>query len=152
MEVFAEGPLGEEGLWGSRHPGERELERFMRGAVSRREARSVVRHMLTGCPRCSDFTRPFWRLAEEGLAVTDAEAFARIQLQEIERELQRIRYRMLGVQATLPPAPVDLARQLEEETLSGTTLLHAVIRCVLQDSIEPAIHDLRELSALSEQA
>lgn len=84
--------------------------------------------------------------------MTDAEAFARIQLQEIERELQRIRYRMLGVQATLPPAPVDLARQLEEETLSGTTLLHAVIRCVLQDSIEPAIHDLRELSALSEQA
>ena len=81
--------------------------------------------------------------------MTDAEAFARIQLQEIERDLQRIRYCMLGVQSTLPPAPIDLVPLLEEDEMSGTSQLHAIIKCVLADSIEPAIRDLRELPAPS---
>ena len=77
--------------------------------------------------------------------MTDAEASAREQLKWIARDLEGIRYRMLGVEATLPPAPIDLLPQLEEEPMSGITQLHAVIQCVLQDSIEPAIRDLREL-------
>jgi hypothetical protein len=54
---------------------------------------------------------------------------------------------MLGVQATLPPAPADLQPLLEGERMDDLTLIHATIRCVLADSIEPAIRDLRELSA-----
>ena len=120
----------------------------MRGALPRPEACAVVRHLLHGCSRCSAFTSFLWRLAEEETKVTDAEAFARIQLKEIERELQRIRYRMLGVQSTLPPSPVE-RDPADVESLDDLSQLHAVIRCVLQDSIEPAITDLRELSALS---
>ena len=129
------------------HPRTAHLERLMRGELERPQTGAVVRHLLTGCPRCVYITSRFWELAAEGPAVTDAEAFARIQLKEIERELQRIRYLMLGVQATLPPDPIDLAPLLEEDEMSGTTQLHSVIRCVLQDSIEPAIRDLRDLSA-----
>ena len=82
----------------------------------------------------------------EESTVTDAEACARIQLKEIERELQSIRFRMLGVQATLPPAPVD-QDPADVERLDNLSQLHAVIRCLLADSIEPSIRDLRELSA-----
>jgi len=78
--------------------------------------------------------------------VTDVEAFARTQLQAIARDLQRLRLLMLGVQAVLPPAPIDRDPALDVERLDGLSELHAVIRCVLHDSIEPAIRDLQELS------
>lgn len=60
------------------HPGPWELERFMAGELSRAESSSVVRHLLTGCPRCVAVTGRLWALgerlralrflAEEGLA------------------------------------------------------------------------------------
>jgi hypothetical protein len=76
---------------------------------------------------------------------------ARAQLLEIERELEAIRFRLLGVQATLPPAPMELVPLLEEETMDASAQIRAVIRCVLQDSIEPAMRDLRGLAALPEE-
>jgi len=56
---------------------------------------------------------------------------------------------MLGVQSTLPPAPSEQDPALDVERLDDLSLLHTVIQCVLQDAIEPAIEDLRELSALA---
>jgi len=140
--------LGRE-LWLA-HPRPVQLQRFMGGGLQRLQRVAIVRHLLAGCPQCVCVTRRLWNLAEEraereASTVTDAEAFARIQLEEIERELQRIRYRMLGVQSTLPPSPVD-RDSADVERLDDLSQLHAVIRCVLQDAIEPAIEDLRELA------
>jgi hypothetical protein len=46
------------------HPDSTQLERFLRGEASRAEVRSVVRHLLTGCPECVAVTRLVWGLAE----------------------------------------------------------------------------------------
>jgi len=143
---------GRQDALGVTHPRVVQFERFMCGGLPRLERVAIVRHLLTGCPRCVRVTRALWSLAAEPTEresiMTDVEAFARIQLKEIERELQRIRYRMLGVQSTLPPAPAD-REPADVHSLDDLSQLHAVIRCVLMDSIEPAIEDLRGLSALS---
>lgn len=39
---------------GEGHVAEDLLDRFLRADVSREEAREIVRHLLTGCPRCSE--------------------------------------------------------------------------------------------------
>ena len=46
------------------HPDPRLLERFMRGEAFALERRSIVRHMLSGCPQCLAITRPLWRFAD----------------------------------------------------------------------------------------
>lgn len=61
---------------------------------------------------------------------TDPESAAREQISEITAELEAIRFRMLGVHATLPPE----GHALEIRT---------VIECVLADAFEPALRDLR---------
>ena len=75
---------------------------------------------------------------------------ARAQLLEIERQLEAIRFRLLGVQASLPPAPMELLPLLEEESMHAAAQIRAVVQCVLRDSIEPAIQDLREVATLPE--
>lgn len=44
------------------HPAERELKAFMRGELERGEVRAIVRHLLAGCPRCTEVTRRVWGL------------------------------------------------------------------------------------------
>ena len=46
------------------HPDLRLLERFMRNELQDQERRMVVRHLLTGCPRCVSVTRQLWSLAD----------------------------------------------------------------------------------------
>jgi hypothetical protein len=46
------------------HPGEEELARFFRGELPGPEARRIVRHLLTHCPRCSEVTRRLWQLGD----------------------------------------------------------------------------------------
>lgn len=46
------------------HPGQDCLERFFRRELSRAERRTVVRHLLTGCPTCLQVTRRLWSLGE----------------------------------------------------------------------------------------
>jgi hypothetical protein len=46
------------------HPDSRLLECFMRSELSEQERRIVVRHLLTGCPRCVSVTRQIWSLAD----------------------------------------------------------------------------------------
>jgi len=42
------------------HPASDELERFMRCELKRPERPAVVRHLLTGCPRCLAVTQRLW--------------------------------------------------------------------------------------------
>jgi hypothetical protein len=46
---------------GETHPAAATLERFVRGELGRPEARTVVRHLLSRCPRCVGATRRLWR-------------------------------------------------------------------------------------------
>ena len=45
---------------GETHPAAATLERFVRAGLGRPEARAVVRHLLTRCPRCVGVTRSLW--------------------------------------------------------------------------------------------
>lgn len=44
------------------HPAPQQIERFVRGECTRNETRDVVRHLLLGCPKCSEKVRPLWGL------------------------------------------------------------------------------------------
>ena len=46
------------------HPHPKQLERFLRGELSRPEVARVVRHLLTGCPACLQVTRRLWDLGD----------------------------------------------------------------------------------------
>lgn len=41
----------------------------MGGELDRAEAAGVVRHLLTGCPRCAAITRRLWKLGEQPRAL-----------------------------------------------------------------------------------
>jgi hypothetical protein len=66
---------------GMSHPDPSQIARFMRvGGLPREEVRAIVRHLLTGCPRCVEVTRRLWNLGdapplhlEESLAVDPAD-------------------------------------------------------------------------------
>jgi hypothetical protein len=47
-----------------RHPPAGQLERFLRGELGERARLAVVRHLLTGCPRCAEITRRLWSFGE----------------------------------------------------------------------------------------
>lgn len=51
------------------HPDLRLLERFMRNELQGQERRTVVRHLLAGCPQCVSVTRQLWSLADGRPAV-----------------------------------------------------------------------------------
>ena len=50
------------------HPPESQLARFMRGELPRLKAQSLVRHLLSGCPRCVAVTRRVWKLGNRSRA------------------------------------------------------------------------------------
>ncbi len=128
-----------------------DLAGFLRGELPRDAVRAVVRHLLTGCPVCGQETRRIWELSEGGeifMAEIDA---AREQLREIVGDLESIRFRLLGVQASLPePAAEATVRGFVEdiEEMDLRTEIRSVIGCVLNDCVVPAIGDLREAAAL----
>jgi hypothetical protein len=148
-------PLEEEVPIGEDHPSVEELIAFLRGEVPRAVAKSIVRHLLTGCPRCGGATSRYWQLVqrpaairamlrERGrLAMMQIEA-AREELRDIVRTLEEVRSRLLGIQASLPLPPRELARLLEDDEEDVEIEIHSVIGCVLTDSIEPAIRDLQD--------
>ena len=74
-----------------------------------------------------------------GHHLTEAEAGA--QLRDIGPELESIRLRLLGIHEGLP------APEAGEEEEEDRVTLRSVIECVLNDSLEPAIHDLRAATA-----
>jgi hypothetical protein len=51
------------------HPTREELQRFMTEGLSPVDTKSVVRHLLTGCPTCTRETRKIWSFGEFRLQV-----------------------------------------------------------------------------------
>ena len=74
---------------------------------------------------------------------------ARKRLLDIIQELDAVQLQLLGVQASLPPGPMELDRFLEMEGADAATGIRAAIACVLRDYLEPAIRDLGALTELS---
>ncbi len=74
---------------------------------------------------------------------------ARKQAREAVRDLEAVKFRLLGVLESLPPSTPEIV-PLEEVDLKAdlATELRTVIQCVLRDSIEPAIGDLRDVARL----
>ncbi len=65
------------------------------------------------------------------------EAAAKEQLREIAAELEAIRLRLLGVHVSLP-VPAEPGEEQDDAVTLGS-----MIQCILSDSLEPAIQDLR---------
>jgi tetratricopeptide (TPR) repeat protein len=68
------------------HPDPLLLERFMRNETDARERRAIIRHLLTGCPRCSVVTGRLWSFGEArpDLGVLDPTAYSRV-LEDVAR-------------------------------------------------------------------
>jgi hypothetical protein len=68
---------------------------------------------------------------------------AREELGRIAGELIAIRYRLLGVQASIPPSPYERSPEdLGEGAADVATELRSVIGIGIHDSLEPLIQDL----------
>jgi len=151
---------------GRNHPAEEDLVRFMRGELTPGKAAPIVRHLLAGCAQYRKVTRGLWSFGNEapnvggvgiplpdgpaggGVAVSAALKEAKVQLREIVRDLEAIRFRLLGVQESLPASPAETVRLAEVEIEEGdpATEIRTVIHCVLNDSLQPAIGDLRDVA------
>ncbi len=120
------------------HPAEETLLRFLRGEASQAERRAVVRHLLAGCPECLAVTRPAWKLMEsaakkEGLMADEVTA-AHTELRLIIQDVETLRYRLLGVRASLPELedPADAAAELRVR-----------IRHIVGDRVHSLLEELR---------
>jgi hypothetical protein len=148
---------GAEPAQASTHPPKSELERFVRGELARSESRAVVRHLLAGCEICRAVTRRLWSFGDrpgerrtgfdlEGgsMLMTDVEA-AQAEIREILRALKSLKFRLLGVAASLPPSPAETSPHLDVEPADLRAEIRSVAECVVRDSFEPAVRDLDEV-------
>ena len=74
--------------------------------------------------------------------MTEAEAAAQSALQTIVVALEELRRRLEEVHAHLSPPPGEAETLVDEEGMSFSSEVRAVIECVLADQIDPAIRDL----------
>lgn len=75
----------------------------------------------------------------ETLETTVTERIVREEIRDVIRELEALRFRLLGVHASLPTSE---ARREEDAVVD----VRSVLECVLEDSLRPALRDLRELA------
>jgi hypothetical protein len=83
--------------------------------------------------------------------VSEPEEKAQEQLREIVRELEAVQYRLLGVQAIVPPGILELVPIIEDEEMDLRTQLRAAVQNTLSELIEPAIRALRAAADLREE-
>jgi len=163
-------PKEERPLDGGNHPDPQRLERFLRGQLPPIEIREIVRHLLTGCPRCREVTRRFWALGDltprdpkpqeqtgrgssmrllrwRDSRMTEAEAAVQAELREIIELLATICTRLESLHERLPVPPQETAMLVGEEEMDVATEVRSVIECVLHDSLQPTLRDLREAAA-----
>jgi hypothetical protein len=57
----------------------------------------------------------------------------------------------LGIQSSLPEPPAEAFRLLDVEAMDPATEVRTVVACVANDYIEPAIRDLRDVLAETEE-
>ena len=77
--------------------------------------------------------------------MTDDEAAA--ELRKAAADLEEIGARLKGVLAGLPVSPREDVMFLGEEDMDASTEMRSVVECVLNDSIQPAIRDLKAAAA-----
>lgn len=75
--------------------------------------------------------------------MTEAVIAAQAALREIVRGLEASRSQVLEVIARLKPPSREEAPSPGKEEMDLATELRSVLECVLQDSLQPAIRDLR---------
>lgn len=78
----------------------------------------------------------------ETLETTITQKDVQEEIRQIARDLESLRFRLLGVRASLQ---ATTAKGREEE---GVADMQALLDCVLTDSLGPALRDLRKLSAM----
>jgi hypothetical protein len=71
----------------------------------------------------------------------------RRELLKIADDLETIAFRLRGVQASLRESLAESVQLLDIAEMEPDTELRSVVACVLNDSIEPAIRDLRSVQA-----
>ena len=79
--------------------------------------------------------------------MAELETAAQAEVAEVARELTALRYRLLGVVASLGPKQEGAAETDDDPDVA--TEVRSVVECVLQDSIRPAITDLLAASQYS---
>jgi hypothetical protein len=72
---------------------------------------------------------------------------ARRELLKIADDLEAIAFRLRGVQAILRESLAESVQLLDIGEMEPDTELRSVVACVLNDSIGPAIRDLRSVQA-----
>ncbi len=75
--------------------------------------------------------------------MSDIEATARAALRQTAEELEALRFRLLGIHASLPVSPREDVMLLGEEDPDFPTEARSILECVLNDWIAAAIRDLR---------
>jgi hypothetical protein len=81
---------------------------------------------------------------------TPPETTARGHLRTVAADLETIRFRLLGVQSTLPEPAAEKVQHLDVDSLDIGAELHTRIGCVLEDRLLPAIRDLQTAAAEAE--
>lgn len=67
---------------------------------------------------------------------------ARRQVLEVIHDLDAIKFRLLGVQAYLPPDKAELDRFGQMDATDPATIIRTAIDCVLVDHLGPMVRDL----------
>ncbi|HEX7183125.1 MAG TPA: hypothetical protein VF756_14890 [Thermoanaerobaculia bacterium] len=76
----------------------------------------------------------------------DAEAGACEEIDRTTGELKAMRYRLLGVHASLPVSPREEVMLLGEEEMDFPTEARAILECVVNEWIPSAIRDLEKIA------
>jgi hypothetical protein len=79
--------------------------------------------------------------------MSEAEAAAQAELHHIVDRLTAIRAQLRQIAESLAAGPEAEASSLDEDEMDVTTEVRSIIECVLNDSIQPAIRDLRVAAA-----
>ena len=73
---------------------------------------------------------------------SDQEAAIRKELEKIAEGMKSLRFRLLGVHATLPVSPREEVMLLGEEDPDFATEARSIIECLIHDAMDSAIEDL----------
>ena len=79
--------------------------------------------------------------------MSEAEAAAQAELPHIVDRLTAIRSQLRQIVESLAGDPEEEATSLDEDEMDVKTEVRSIIECVLNDSIQPAIRDLRVAAA-----
>jgi len=79
--------------------------------------------------------------------MSEAEAAAQAELPHIVDRLTAIRSQLRQIAESLAADPQAEASSFDEDEMDVTTEVRSIIECVLNDSIQPAIRDLRVAAA-----